>query len=128
MAILVINTFAKPQDAGSVQSISGRIGDLVNQARTSRTPIAHLHEKRSKSGSEFRIPIGRYEPVFQAMDLRDGVPDELIDFIVGSPSKTIKLVGAASWEQIKRLSGLIHVAGYSAQIEPSAFVETYDQP
>ena len=126
MSILVINTFAQPQDRGRVDAVSGRIGDLVNEARTSKLPIAHLHQKRDKPESGLRVAIGRYEPVFQAFDLCEDVPEALFDFIVNSPTKTIKLVGAASWKQIKLLSGLIDVAGYSAQVEPSAIVETSD--
>ena len=124
MTILVINSFAEPQDAAALHAVSGRIGDLVNQARFTNTPIAHLHQKRSKRASGLRVPVGRYEPVFQAADLPEDVPDELFDFVVNSPSNSIKLIGAASREQIRRLRGLFDAAGYAAQIESSAFVET----
>ena len=124
MAILVINSFAEPRDAEAVDVISDRIGDLVNRARFMKTPIAHLHQKRSERASGIRIPIGRYEPVFQTSDLQESLPDEFIDFVVNSSSQTIKLVGAASQEQIKRLRRLFYAAGYAAQVEPTTIVET----
>ena len=127
MAILVINSFAEPQDAAAADVISGRIGDLVNRARFMNTPIAHLHQKRSERASGIRIPIGRYEPVFQTDDIQASLPDEFIDFVVNSTTNTVKLVGAASQEQIKRLERFFCAAGYSAQIEPATFVETRHQ-
>ena len=127
MAILVINSFAEPQDAAALDVISDRIGDLINRARFMETPIAHLHQKRSERTSGFRIPVGRYEPVFQTADLQNGLPDGFIDFVVNSSTNTVKLVGAASQEQIKRLERLFCAAGYSAHVEPATFVETRDQ-
>ena len=124
MSILVINTFAEPQDRRSLRDVSSRIGDLVNQARTSKQPVAHLHQKRDRPAIGLRVPIGRYEPVFRAFDLSDDVPDGLFDFIVNSPTKTIKLVGAASRKQIQSLSGLLALVGYSAQVDTAAIVET----
>ncbi len=124
MSILVINTFAEPQDRRSLNAVSSRIGDLINQARTSKRPVAHLHQKRDRPASGLRVPIGRYEPVFRALDLNGDVPDALFDFIVNSPTKTVELVGAASRNQIQKLTGLLHLAGFYAQVEPSAIVET----
>lgn len=128
MSILVINTFAEPQDRRSLRAVSSRIGDLINQARTSQRPVAHLHQKRDRPASGLRVPIGRYEPVFRAQDLISGdVPEALFDFIVNSPTNTIELVGAASRDQIDKIRGLLDVAGYSAQVEPSAIVETSEE-
>lgn len=127
MSVLVINSFAETKDTGRLPVVSSYIGDIVNRARWSNLPIAHLHQKRPMLASGLRVSIGRYEPVFQAFDLSQGIPDGLFDFIVTSPTKSIQLVGAASWKQIKQLSSLLDVAGYAAQVERSAIVETREE-
>lgn len=124
MSILVINSFAAMKDSKHLQAVSGRIGDLVNQARISKRPVAHLHQKRSSRGSGLRVPIDRYDPVFQSVDLSEGFPDALFEFILASPTRTIQLVGAASRDQFERLSRLIQIAGYAVKVEPGAIVPT----
>lgn len=120
----MINSFAATKDAQRIQAVSGRIGDLVNQARTSKRPVAHLHQKRLSRASGLRVSIDRYEPVFQSVDLSEGFPDALIEFILASPTRTIQLVGAASRAQFEQLSQLIQIAGYAAKVEPNAIVPT----
>lgn len=126
MSILVINSFAETRDEQRVQAVSGRIGDLVNQARTCNRPVAHLHQKRASRSTSLRVPIDRYDPVFQSQTLTCGFPDALFDFILSSPTKTIQLVGAASRAQFAQLSRLIRIAGCAAIVEPTAIVSTSD--
>lgn len=126
MSILVINSFSAATDERRLQAVSGRIGDLVNQARTCKRPVAHLHQKRSAPDSALRVSIDRFEPVFLSRDIAQAIPDGLFEFIVQSPTDTIQLVGVGSRAQFETLRGLIRAAGFLGQVEPSAIVSTQD--
>lgn len=126
MSILVINSFAAATDKEQLQAVAGRIGDLVNQARTCKRPVAHLHQQRSRPTAALRISIDRFEPVFLSRDIAHVVPEGLFEFILRSPTETIQLVGMGSRDQFERLRALIRAAGFSGHVEPTAVVSTTD--
>lgn len=126
MSILVINSFAAATDEQQLQAVAGRIGDLVNQARTCKRPVAHLHQQRARPESGLRVAIDRFEPVFLSRDIAHAVPEGLFEFILRSPTDTIQLVGVGSRDQFETLRGLIRAAGFSGQVEPTAIVATAD--
>lgn len=126
MSVLVINSFAATADDRQLQVVAGRIGDLVNQARTSKRPVAHLHQKRSQTDLGLRVSIDRFEPVFLSGDIAHTVPEGLFEFILRSPTETIQLVGVGSSNQFARIRELIRAAGFFGEVEPTAVVSTHE--
>ena len=129
MCLVVINAVTGELDQNRSQQVAARIGDVVNRARTERVPVAHLHQTRRVTSKGLGVPIGRYEPVFQANDLDAELPPGLIDFIIASPSQLIRLVGAATEQQFNRLHAILRDAGCHAEIESQAVFgpETWDE-
>ena len=126
MRLLVLNPRVTGPDDLRLGPLAVRIVDLLRRARFAQLPIAHLHEARNGAAA-LSIPIGRYDPVFKADDLARGVPIGLIDYLVASPSKTIKLVGAANRANIKRLRAMLADAGYDADVESQTIVSLDDR-
>jgi len=100
---------------------------MVRRARLARLPVAHLHVGLGGDETALRIPIGRFDPVFKAHDLRAKIPGGLIEFFVSSPSKTITFAGAAQRTQLNRLTELLSNTGFAPRILPSAWLVLDDR-
>jgi len=122
MCLLVVNAHASMPDQHRASPVAARISEIVQRARFSEVPVAHLHQVQKGTFAALRIPIGRFDPVFKSENFDYDFPSGLIEFIVRSPSDTINLVGAASLTQFKRLSRLVKAAGYDARLETSAIM------
>ncbi len=107
--------------------LAERVSDLVRRARIVHLPIAHLHQGEHGAATALQIPIGRYDPVFKAVDLWDEFPNGLIEFIASSPSKTINLAGAIRQAQFDRLVELLADAGFVARIQSAALISLEDE-
>lgn len=125
MRFLVLNARAADPDDQRFAPLTDRIIDLLQRARIAELPIAHLHGAQDGAAT-LAIPIGRYDPVYKTDDLKREVPSGLIDYLVGSPSKSINLVGAASRANIKRLSALLADIGFAARMQAETIVSIDD--
>lgn len=122
MCLVVINTLMADIEPGRSRRLAARVGDLVNRARTKCVPVAHLCPPAPGSIGAIRVPIGRYEPVFQTHDQDGAVPDGLIDFIMASASGSIQLIGAGSERRFNELKTALNKAGFETEIEPDAMI------
>ncbi len=122
MSLLIVNSLIKDAAICTFDTLSAKVSDMMRRARLAQLPIAHLHQGAGEVATVLSVPIGRYDPVFRAADLRDEVPIGLIEFIVNSPDKVINLAGAARQTQFDRLTDLLVESGFDVRVLSAAWM------
>lgn len=122
MSLLVVNARAPISSGRRFWSLTERVSDLVRRARVAQLPIAHIHLGDRGTATVLQVPIGRYDPVFNAVDLWHEIPSGLIEFLVNSPTKTINLAGAARDDQFERLCNLFTESGFQPRLQRAALL------
>ena len=127
MSLLIVNARAPNVPDQRFLPLAERVTDLVRRARIAQLPIAHVHQGVRWAATTLQVPIGRYDPVFNAIDLWHEVPSGLIEFLVDSPSKTINLAGVIREAQLERLCSLLTESGFQPRLQQAALMSLDDQ-
>lgn len=127
MSLLIVNARAPNVPDQRFLPLAERVTYLVRRARIAQLPIAHVHQGDRRAATALQVPIGRYDPVFNASDLWHEVPSGLVEFLVRSPSKTINLAGLVREGQIERLCRLLTESGFQPRLQRAALKSLDDQ-
>ena len=100
--------------------VSETLTNVIDDARVEQRPVAYVRESKGFGFHSFGLKIGRYEPVFGTAESDRMLPDGLIDFIMKSGMREIRLAGFADWAQFEKIKSVLSRAGLNANIEAEA--------
>jgi hypothetical protein len=107
-------------DPAQRDSISETLSSVIDDARVEQCPVAYVRETKGFGFHSLGLNIGRYEPIFGTLESDRLLPDGLIDFIIKSGAREIRLAGFAEWAQFEKIKSVLSRAGLEANIEAAA--------
>ena len=107
-------------DPARRHSVSEALTNVIDDARVEQRPVAYVRESKGFGFHSLGLKIGRYEPIFGTSESDRMLPDGLIDFIMKSGMREIRLAGFADWAHFEQTKSVLSRAGLVANIEPAA--------
>lgn len=120
MCLLIMFSQTDRLDPARRDSISETLSSVIDDARVEQRPVVYVRESNGIGFHSFGLNVGRYEPIFGALEDDRMLPDGLIDFIMNSGAREIRLAGFADWAQFENTKSVLSRAGLEANIEAAA--------
>lgn len=120
MCLLIMFRQTDRLDPARRNSVSETLSNAIDDARVERRPVAYMRENKSFGFHAFGLNVGRYEPIFGALEGDRILPDALIEFLMKSDMREIRLAGFADGAYFEKMKSILNRAGLKANIEAAA--------